>query len=208
MKICTVSHDLAVLNRFSNMERYDRTVYDNSMERRGLPAWYNRFIADNSGWLVFIHHDFAFLEDVSEKIESLDKGKIWGVIGVPYGLAKRKRSDIIGRISCGEDGLGSMGEWLESPRRAGNVDCCCIIVHSDLLARYPDLRFDEALEFHQYAEEFCIHADKLGVETWVFQCECAHYGKGSMDQNYERALSHICAKLGLTHFVSTCNKGL
>ena len=51
------------------------------------------------------------------------------------------------------------------------VDCQCLIVHSDLIKKYH-LRFDEHLQFHFYAEEFCIMAsEKYNIPSYALSID-------------------------------------
>ena len=169
---------------------------DNREKNLPIPVIYNNFLDafDGEGWIVFCHEDWQPLCDLPSILEPLPKNHIYGPIGV-Y-LDEKKHSSfkyIIGNIVHG----GKEGETPSQLRGAwpsGRVDCLdcqCLIVHSSLVKEYG-LRFDPALEFDMYGEDFCAGAHfKHGIHTIVVPIPCHHHSKGVIGDRFRKSLEYM-----------------
>lgn len=177
---------------------------------------------DDDFWCCFIHQDFGFMENVDLVVEKLNPNYIYGPVGVKIfkGLFWGKRHDVecvkrgfktelkltFGRILQGGDdfGLKKHGRLALFQPTVDAIDCCCIIVHSSLLRKY-NLRFDEHLNFHMYAEELCYRAKKdYKIKTKVIQTKCFHLGKGCLDDDYQKSVQYLKEKFNIKRIPSTC----
>ena len=184
-----------VVNLSPCLKTYQVCVYDNTKENIGISERYNDFItkniaADSDFWVIFCHQDFGFFEDPYDKLKDLDKNCVYGVIAPKNGFSKHKFIDIhkkpkrcrkltrelLGQINQGNNNFDFQknGIFLKEPTTVSTVDCCCVIVHSSLIFEH-NLRFDENLKWHMYAEDFCINARRnYGILTKVVQLDCFH----------------------------------
>lgn len=199
--------------------------YDNTAKNTPITKLYNEFINENiksNSWLVFIHQDFGIMEDLETLIKKLDKKHIYGTVGVKIfkGLFWGKKYNIdeikrgfktelkltIGRILQGDNKLGLKrhGRPALFQPTVDAIDCCCIIIHSSLFKKY-NLRFDEHLSFHMYAEELCYRTKKdYKIKTKVIQTKCFHLGKGCLNEEYQKSVQYIKEKFNIKRIPSTC----
>lgn len=179
-------------------------------------------------WCVFIHQDFGIMEDLNPVLEKLNPDYIYGAVGVKIfkgffygkkGLDRRlgfkdELKITLGRIlqgggKCGGDfgddfGLKKHGRIALFQPSVDAIDCCCIILHSSLIRKY-DLKFDENLSFHMYAEELCYRAKhEHKIKTKVVQMKCFHLGKGDLGEEFEKSAQYVKAKFNLKSVPSTC----
>jgi hypothetical protein len=183
-------------------------------EKVGLPVRNNEFIDHfdcdvlDKTWFVFMHDDVAFLEDPTEKIESLPRDQIYGLCGV-------KKKDGKGRITgqirqphpnrSGEFVL--LGDYVKGHEIVSTFDSLCTIVHGSLLMEYPQLRFDEHLKYHMHVEEFSINAKKnFNINSAVVQIDCIHMSWGKKDAPFYEAVDYVKKKHNLDAYISTCDK--
>lgn len=204
-------------------------MYDNTHDNVGIAKRYNDFIRTkmpSDSWLVFCHQDFAFREDVTETFARLDRNVIYGPTGTGptkqlvciaafsrYGIERfrigfydrtKKLGQIVQRTAQKNQ---KKGRFLRKPTVVDTVDCCCLIVHSDLIRRYG-LTFDEQLDWHLYAEDFCLNARYLHqVLTKAVQLECVHLSSGKVDDEFDAALLHLKRKYRTGFFSTTCYDG-
>ena len=201
--------------------KHPKTISVND-DSRGLPERNNEFIghALDSGeecWLVFCHDDVIFLEDISVKIESLPKNKIYGLCGVKKinGVG-----EIVGRImqpsKTEENEFVTLGREVDGHETVATFDSLCTIVHSSLFEyscplKYAhglgDLRFDENLMYHMHVEEFSINAlENFDIKSAVVQIDCLHLSWGSKNEYYYKAVEYVKNKHNLESFICTCDK--
>jgi len=181
---------------------------DNRESNMGLPARYNQIITehlDQNCWLFFVHEDFE-IRDGLENIADLTPDCVYGTFGiklvngapVPYG-----------RHTCSnKDGTHpvEVGTAVESPEVVQTIDCQSVLVHSLLLARHPDLRFDEHLTFDLYAEDFAILArERLNIDIRVFPLKFQHYSHGNITERYHAGLRYLAAKYPQTAVPGSCS---
>jgi len=229
-KTCTVNSNIcfvSVVNNFeifnksiknnTMMNLYEQIVFDNTCNNISITARYNSFIesridTESDLWVVFCHQDFGFSEDPSLKMFKLDKNFIYGAIGakVKKGLYIRNsriytdKRFFIGEIEQGvnEQKFLKLGKKIKKPEAVDTVDCCCIIVHFSLIKNLG-LRFDENLNFHMYAEDFCMNAKKKGILTKVMQFNCFHIGGGNLTDEYYKDLEYMKTKYEKKKIIST-----
>ncbi|OGI03034.1 MAG: hypothetical protein A2104_01820 [Candidatus Melainabacteria bacterium GWF2_32_7] len=207
-----------VIRNNKNINHYSLTIFDNTSKNIGISTRYNSFInslqPNDDSWIIFCHQDFGFMEDPLSKLCTLDKNFICGAVGAKLkrGLFVRNsklftyKRFFIGEIHQGDNSsdFRKNGKKLKKPERVETLDCCCIIVHSSLITRF-NLRFDENLKFHMYAEDFCIYARKnFGIDTKVVQFECFHLGAGTPNDEYHESVEYVKRKYGLKKIISTC----
>lgn len=171
---------------------------DNRLENQGVSARYNQFIDKQmgDGWVVFCHEDWMPLEPLLPLLEGLDKGCLYGPIGAILEVCPHADFiHITGSIrQCRKDGSHlrrNRGTW-KAPV-ADTFDCQCIVVHSSLL-REKGLRFDEALPFDLYTEDFCAAAWLKGVPSRILPVQCRHYSGGTLSERFWRGLSYLREK--------------
>lgn len=214
-----------VVKSNNNTESCELFAFDNTLENAPITKLYNKFIEKNiesDSWFVFIHQDFGFMENIDLIVEKLNTNYIYGPVGVKIfkGLFWGKRHDVesvkrgfktelkltIGQILQGDNdfGLRKHGRLALFQPTVDAIDCCCIIVHSSLLKKY-NLRFDEHLSFHMYAEELCYRAKKdYKIKTKVIQTKCFHLGKGCLDEDYQKSAQYLKEKFNIKRIPSTC----
>jgi len=202
--------------------------YDNTNENIAITKRYNDFIekeivpisAPNDFWCMFIHQDFGIMEDIDAVLGKLNKRYIYGAIGVKIfkGLFWGKKDGnekrgfknelklAFGRILQGKNDFNfkPKGKRALFQITVDSIDCCCIIIHSSLIKKY-NLRFDENLNFHMYAEELCYRAKKdYKIKTKVVQMKCFHMGQGALDEEYQRSVKYLKDKFNIKKIPSTC----
>lgn len=170
---------------------------DNRQLNRGLPSIYNEIIQSDRNrdcWLFFLHEDLQVKSSLAA-IGELDRGFVYGTFGVRL----EGRAPVpYGRHTCSDkDGSNAVeaGIAIDAPVAVQTLDCQTLLVHTSLLAQYPQLRFDEKLSFDLYGEDFCIHArERYGIESRVFPLEFQHYSHGNITQRYRDGLRYLAGK--------------
>lgn len=206
-------------------------TFDNTAENISITKRYNSFIDENiigaaeggpskDTWYIFIHQDFGFMEDINPILERLNPECIYGAVGVKIfkgffygkkGLDKRlgfknELKITLGRILQGDNdfALKKHGRIALFQPTVDAIDCCCIIIHSSLIKKY-NLKFDENLNFHMYAEELCYRArHEHKIKTKVVQMKCFHLGKGCLNDDFEKSAQYVKEKFNLKSVPSTC----
>lgn len=184
-----------------------RWMLDNRDENERIPVLYNRVLDalgdEDSRWLVFCHEDFMLKERLVPLLERADKRRLYGPIG---GVLVNKRSWLLGGLWCGEyrgcivqiekDGSGArlLGMSVPMDCVVETVDCQCLIVHSSLIRAYG-LRFDEALSFDLYVEDFCLGAKlRHGISTAILPLSCQHFSPGNLVARFFLQKEYLDAK--------------
>lgn len=193
------------------ISKYPITISANDNER-GLPERNNEFIENHllTGaycWLVFMHDDVAFLQDLSV-IESLPKNMIYGLCGVKKTNGK---GEIVGQIKqphpSEENKFVLLGRKVDGFEKVDTFDSLCTIVHSSLLETHSWLRFDESLKYHMHVEELSIRAKRIfDVSSAVVQMDVIHMSWGEQSPEYHKAVEYVNKTHNLEAFISTCNK--
>lgn len=228
VKIVCVVNDYEIFDKVVKSNEYLRECkifdYNNVQENLSIPLRYNYFIDNNVDlssdfWIMFVHQDFGLMES-PDFLKKLDPESIYGAIGAKLykGLFWGKRPNtndfgfkntlklIKGQILQGnnDSNLKKYGLKLFNQAEVDAVDCCCIIVHSSLINKY-NLRFDEKLSFHLYAEEFCYSAKfNHEIKTKVVPFKCYHLGKGNINQEFQRSAQYLKEKFQIPQIPSTC----
>lgn len=228
--ICVVNNfevfDKVVKNN-ENLKDTELFYYDNTEENIAITKRYNQFIEENintaltPSWCVFIHQDFGIQENINSLLEKLNKNCIYGAVGVKVfkGLFYGKKGGVnvkygfktrlkltFGRILQGNNdfNLKKHGRIALFQPTVDAIDCCCIMIHSSLIEKY-DLRFDENLSFHMYAEELCYRAKKdYKIKTKVVQMKCFHLNKGSINEEFKKSAQYLKDKFKVKYIPSTC----
>ena len=174
---------------------------DNRARNEGIPVGYNRFLdsrpPDEDAWYVFCHEDFELKAPLD--LLQVDSDSLWGPIGavtqVVCGIYHRWQ--LVGTVEeCRKDGsnLRRAGTPVPQGTPVETFDCQCLIVHSSLVQRHH-LRFDEALTFDLYAEEFCMAAkEKADVVSRILPIKACHWSGGSVQPRYFTQEAHVNAK--------------
>ena len=217
-KVCCISvvRDFAMYEKCVRGNQFlagcELCAIDNRERNDGVPSCYNRFLdsraADEDAWYVFCHEDFQMMEALAPRLEKLDKGALWGPIGavtrVRFGLYHQWR--LVGSVEeCRKDGTGlrRVGEAAEEGAVVETFDCQCLIAHSSLVRRHA-LRFDEALTFDLYVEEFCMAAkEKAGVMSRILPLAARHWSGGSVQERYYAQEAHVNAKYPKSCYTGT-----
>lgn len=228
--VCVVNNfeifDKVVKNN-ENLKDCELFCYDNTNENITITKRYNKFIEETIGtaaeeefWCVFIHQDFGIQENINSVLENLDKNCIWGAIGVKIlkGLFfgkngfdrhlgfKTRLKLTFGRILQGNNDFNfkKHGRTAILKPTVDVIDCCCIIMHSSLIKKY-NLKFDENLSFHMYAEELCYSARKEHkIKTKVVQMKCFHLNTGCLNEDFKKAAQYLKDKFKTKFIPSTC----
>ena len=177
------------------------TAYDNLHENLTIPQRYNAFLNGydytKPDWFVFCHEDWELKEALPPVLEKLDKGALYGPIGVAFDDKMLDEDRIIGQvIQSDKQGNNAKrhGRQIESPQEVGCFDCQCLIVHSSLVQKYH-LRFDEKLSFDLYAEDFCINArESFGIASKALPLACQHFSTGQITDRFWRLLAYVQKK--------------
>lgn len=199
-------------------------AYDNTNENIAITKHYNKFIEENivkspSGkdsnfWCVFIHQDFGIQEDIDLILNNLNRNYIYGAVGIkfyyPVTIDTNEGFDcnkliVYGMIAqMSNNNFIPYGEYITEPTTIDAIDCCCIIMHSSLIKKY-NLRFDENLNFHMYAEELCYRAKKdYKIKTKAVQIKCFHLGVGVLNQEFRDSVQYLKDKFKIKKIPSTC----
>ena len=177
---------------------------DNRVRNDGIPVGYNRFLdsrpTDENAWYVFCHEDFELKEPLLPRLTAtLDPNALYGPIGavtqVRFGIYHQWR--LVGAVEeCRKDGsaVRTIGTPVPCGTIAETFDCQCLIVHSSLVQRHH-LRFDEALTFDLYVEEFCMAAhERAGVDSRILPLQARHWSGGSIQPRYFTQEAYVNAK--------------
>lgn len=220
--VCVVNnYDIfnSVVKNNENLKNCEIIDYDNTTENIPITKRYNDLIDNNINensdfWVAFIHQDFGFRENLNSLLKKMDKKHIYGAVGATLhkGLFigkegfKTSIALIWGRILQGNNDFNfkKYGLPIIVPITADAIDCCCIMMHSSLIAKHH-LRFDENLSFHMYAEELCYRVKKeYKVKTKVIQTKCFHLGKGSLNEEFQKSAQYLKEKFKIKRIPSTC----
>ena len=196
MIFISVVRDFAMYDRLvrnnPNNAGAEFVAFDNNVENKTIPVRYNSFLNSydysKEAWFVFCHEDFQFLEPVAPKLESLDKGAIYGAFG-----AKLRVPGVGLQIDSNKDGsdMSFRGLPVSGPTTVDTIDCACLIVHSSLIAKFG-LRFDENLTYDLYTEDFGIAAkEEFGIDTKVLPIRTHHYSYGNVVQRFHDQLRYL-----------------
>lgn len=223
-KIISVVNDYAIFDEVvknnKNLAGLEIKDYDNREENIPIPKRYNDFIEEKVAastedfWVIFIHQDFGFLNDINSILKRLDKNSIYGAIGATlykgffFGKGGFKKSVSVswGSILQGNNDFNfkKYGNRVLFQKTVDTVDCCCVMIHSSLINKYG-LRFDQNLNFHMYAEELCYRAKKdYKIKTKVIQINCYHLGMGKIDENFQNSVKYLKEKFKIKRIPSTC----
>lgn len=185
---------------------------DNLAKNEPIPICYNRFLDGydyaHDAWLIFCHEDFELREDISSLLDGLDRMALHGVVGaVRRGFAGFGKQIIYGNMTergrNGDGGEWHVGKCIARATEVEAFDCCCLMVHSSLIAKYG-LRFDERLEFDLYVEDFCASAKvKYGIRSFVHPVKCCHHSGSRATERLYRHLPYLEAKYPHDCFVGT-----
>ena len=223
-KIVCVVNDYAIFDEViknnENLGKFDIVDYDNREENIAITKRYNNFIEEyvvNSAddfWVLFVHQDFGIMQNMDTVLDKLDKKAIYGAIGVKlykglfFGKEGFKTAIPIawGRILQGQNDsdFKEYGRRIWREKTVASLDCCCVMIHSSLIKKI-NLRFDENLSFHMYAEELCYSAKKEHkIKSKVVPMKCFHMGKGNLNEDFYNSVKYLKEKFKIKRIPSTC----
>lgn len=222
-KVVCVVNDYEVFNKVvknnENIAECEIFDYDNTAKNISIPKRYNDFIvknikSDSNFWILFIHQDFGIMENIDSVLKKLNRNDIYGAVGVTFhkglflGKEGFKKSIALtwGRILQGQNNFNFKGHGrrILFPFTVNAIDCCCVMLHSSLFNKY-NLRFDENLNFHMYAEELCYRAKKdYKIKTKVVQMKCFHMGTGTLNEEFVKSADYLKKKFNIKRIPSTC----
>ncbi len=206
-------HKCLGLNPFVTEPRNNHLVdFDNTKENIFIPHRYNSFLEkydySKDSWFVFCHCDWEPMEDIRQKLKTLDKNYIYGPVGSKAEMYKNKLMVYITGF-CYEkrrdgSGLRPLGALEKGIEPSDTFDCQALFVHSSLIKKY-NLRFDENLKWDLYVEDFCINAKKQhAIESYAFRLEACHWsGYHKTPASYYQSLDYINAKYPNDYFGGT-----
>lgn len=131
--------------------RISTVGYDNSKINKFVSVRYNEFLNSwnysEDAWFIFCHSDWELLEDITKKLDRLNKGVFYGPIGTKV---KNRRRKLINeyRGYCRERSRdGSESRTLSCKKQktgtiVDTLDAQCLIIHSSLIKKY-NLRFGQ-----------------------------------------------------------------
>lgn len=213
--------DLRIISVYIRPEMYERFFtlnpvvnpyrligIDNRESNLGLPARYNQIIAehlDQNCWLFFVHEDFEIKGGLAA-IANLTPDCVYGT----FGIRLINNAPVpFGRHTCSnKDGTHAVevGTVIKTPESVQTIDCQSVLVHSSLLARHPNLRFDEHLTFDLYAEDFAILArEHFQIDVRVFPLTFQHYSHGNVTERYHAGLRYLAEKYPQTAVPGSCS---
>lgn len=220
-----------VVKNNENLKNCELFSYDNTLKTIPVTKYYNEFIEETvdalqgeNFWCLFIHQDFGFMENVDSMVQKLNSKYIYGAIGVKVfkGLFWGRKSIelgkdrplgfkttfklILGRILQGNNNFDFKPKGIKAKFQpiVDSVDCCCIMIHSSLIRKY-NLRFDENLKFHMYAEELCFRAKKEHkITSKIAQTKCFHLSKGNLDEDFQKSAQYLKDKFKIKSVPSIC----
>lgn len=192
---------------------HKRVYFDNSQENLPIPVRYNAFLDSwdyaQEAWFVFAHDDFRILANPVAEFENLPKDALYG----PIGCARRQFLCFYTQKFCGtieeckrgeeEKGNWRVGEKCAKFTPVETFDCCCVIVHSSLVAA-KKLRFDENLPFDMYVEDFCAAAYCKGVNAYILPILGRHESGSVPTERLWKLLPYLEQKYPQREFVGTC----
>jgi len=207
IKIVSVVRDKQMYSRCvaSNpfLEGCELHALDNTVENLPVPVQYNRFVERNGDdcWLVFCHEDWKAEAPLAPIIEKLDPAFLYGPIGVfveeyPKVDVIVMKGSLLQTAKNGKSKIAITGKDAEG--RVDTFDCQCLIVHSSLFGKY-DLRFDEALAFDMYVEDFCVAAfERHGIESRAVNIPCRHSSTGKLSGRFFDSLEYVRNKYSVS----------
>lgn len=218
MQVISVIRDFKLYNQLvkENLNWGNATfiAIDNRTENKTIPVRYNAFLDaydySNPDWFVFCHEDWELKEELSQILASLDKNALYGPIGRVKNYAFCFCKENIGQIlESNKDGtdVAPMGIPCPQLRELGTFDCQCLIVHSTLIEKYH-FRFDEALTFDLYVEDFCIQAyERASVPSMCLQLCCQHYSRGILSERFYKQYRYLQTKWkkAKSCYITTCS---
>ena len=212
----SVVRDFEAYERFVRKNRFcvslEFVAVDNRVSNESLPLCYNRFLDGydyaHDAWLIFCHEDFELREDIAPLLDGQDRMALHGVVGAARrGFAGFGKQVIYGNMTergrSGDGGEWHVGKCITRATEVEAFDCCCLMVHSSLIAKYG-LRFDERLEFDLYVEDFCAAAKvKYGIRSFVHPVKCCHHSGSRATERLYRHLPYLKEKYPHNYFVGT-----
>jgi len=187
--------------------------FDNRSGNAPVPVLYNRFLDgydySKEAWFVFCHEDFELQEDASALFANLDKSRLYGAAGsARRGFGGFGMQVMYGNMTeCSRNGGATqwnVGKMVSKPVEVETFDCCCLIVHSSLVAKYA-LRFDERLLFDLYVEDFCASAKVAhGIRSFVVPLKCCHHSGSRATDRLYRHLPYLKDKYPKNCFIGSC----
>lgn len=216
MQVVSVVRNFDMYNRLiRNNPNWKDTVFtplDNRIENKTIPIQYNSFLDSydysKPDWFVFCHEDWEIKEDITPKLETLDKNALYGPIGTKKCLMTF--SQFVGQITQSEkDGSNEilLGTYCDNITEVGTFDCQCLIVHSSLIKKHH-LRFDENLTWDLYVEDFCIGArEQHNISSYILQLKCQHYSFGNIAERFYTQYAYLQKKYATAKniYISTCS---
>ncbi len=208
-------------NPFLADERLTKHPVNNKKRKVPIGVIYNEFLGaldpSEQGWLIFCHEDFEFLENPLPRLEYLEPHNLYGVFGarLKRGTGPGVVLEYIGKIfDCdkNDDNQRVLGTPHPDGAVVDSLDCLCLMAHSSVVAGYG-LRFDHALGFNLYVEDFCLMAAlKHNLPSRVLRLRCRHHSQIAHIEerpSYEGDLTLLQRKYqGHGMFACTCGTGV
>lgn len=203
VSVASVVRDVAMYERCILENPYfagaDLVMLDNREENRPITKLYNDFLdgIDDDRWILLCHEDWELKENLLQVLSRLDKDKLYGPIGVF--VEEKKNVDVMVIKGAAQQSAKSGARSViirgkEVEGRVDTFDCQCLILHSSI-ARQHYLRFDEALSFDMYVEDFCVNAyEQAGVESHAVSIDCHHHSEGKLSHAFRDSVEYVRRK--------------
>jgi glycosyltransferase involved in cell wall biosynthesis len=173
---------------------------DNRQDKLHVSQQYNRFLDaydySKPAWLVFCHEDFELKEPIGPLLVQANDECLYG----PIGAWTEKRLAIFylwrlaGQIvESRKDGSAEavIGESVPMGTQVETFDCQCLIAHSGMIQN-TGLRFDPALSFDLYVEDFCIQAkEQHQIPSLIIPISCKHWSNGQVGKRYHMQEAYL-----------------
>jgi hypothetical protein len=147
-------------------------------------------------YLMFCHQDIDLSSDnwLSETEKTLDALPNLGAAGVAGRVTEKFGA--ITNIKHGTPPKSAGDFQITEPAKVQTVDECLFIVPRPV---FENLKFDESAcdDWHLYATDYCLSAQKLGFDAFVIPASLHHGSKGaSFSGRYYAALKKLLRKHG------------
>lgn len=196
-------NDLVRDNVYNKSAKF--VYYDNNVVNTPITERYNHFLNNYDynydDWFIFCHEDWQVKKAWLHHFKKLDHDSVYGICGtvLEYSDQTNILKYFLGQIeNCNKDGsqLTKFGKWAKTGAEVITFDCMCIIIHSTLVKKH-NIRFDENLSWHLYAEELNIRLkEEYGIKSRILQIYSKHwsYGAPMPNADFDAAFNYLACK--------------
>jgi len=151
-------------------------------------------IQKQSDYIMFAHQDIrllsdTWLEDASTYLDSLEDLGIAGVSGARSN--SRGKIEIVSNIKHGVPCKKLRKRiFIKNPEKVQTVDECLIIIPIHI---FKKIKFDSKIcdSWHMYAVDYCLEAEKMGLNAYVLPLLSYHRSTGVISDNYIKIILSV-----------------